>query len=345
MGAEVIKIEDLGIGDYARQVSSAFFSSVNRNKRSLAVDLTKEEGQLIVRKLVVSADIMVESFRPGVADKLGIGYEELRKINPRLIYCSISGYGQTGPWKNKAGHDINFCASAGVLDRKGKFPVLPNFQISDIVGGTLNATMGILAALVQQKMTGCGAYLDVAIMDGVIAHSTLALARINSKEDDFLTGDCPCYTCYETSDRQFMALGAIELKFWERFCLAVGRTDLVPFHTLKSGARAEKLHTELVLLFGAHTRQYWSDKLKDVDCCVSPVLSLEEAITSEQARARNVLVSGNVHQFALPVKFSGFQFETAMPAPLHGEQTIQLLEGLGYSLAEIEGLRQGKIIL
>lgn len=391
MGAEVIKIEDLTFGDYARQVSSVggqrsaiegkqnmagrkkdsdFFISVNRSKRSLAVDLTKAEGRELVSKLAETADVLVESFRPGVADKLGIGYEALRKINPRLIYCSITGYGQTGPWKDKAGHDINFCASAGVLDRKGKFPFLPNFQISDIVGGTLNAAMGILAALVQQKMSGEGQYLDVSIMDGVLAHSTLALAQIKNKTEDFLTGDCPCYTIYETSDHKFMALGALELKFWERFCKAVGRLDLVDSHTLESraagesgagakeaGANAEKLHKELVLLFKSNTREYWTNKLKDVDCCVSPVLSLEEAIVSEQVRARNMLVNAangdvwkdysedEVPQFAPPVKFSNYHFSLERSAPMHGEHTEKILSDLGYSKIEIEGLRERKIIL
>ncbi len=389
MGAEVIKIEDLTFGDYARQVSSVggqqnsgegqrtnsiggqqiragvnqnsdFFKSINRNKSSLAVDLTKEEGQIVVRKLAETADIIVESFRPGVADKLGIGYERLRMINPGLIYCAITGYGQTGPWKDKAGHDINFCASTGVLDRKGKFPFLPNFQISDIVGGTLNATMGILAALVRQKTSGEGQYLDVAIMDGVLAHSTLALAQINNKSEDFLTGDCPCYTTYETSDSKFMALGAIEVKFWERFCNAVGRMDLISSHTLEtgaSGARAERLHGELTTLFKSQTRQYWTDKLKDVDCCVSPVLSLEEAISTEQVKERNMLLNaikvntGNSctedapRQFTLPVKFSGFDFETTMPAPLHGEHTEKILSALRYSQIEITELRNKKIIL
>lgn len=356
MGAEVLKIEDPVVGDYARSIppmqnkNSVFFHAVNRNKQSLAVDLTKEEGRKLFLKLAKTADVVVESFRPGVVTKLGIDYETLKAINPKLIYCSITGYGQTGPYRDKAGHDINYCSYAGVLEQYGKIPFIPNFQISDVVGGSLNAAMGILAALVQQKMTGEGQYIDVSIMDGVLAHATTALAQVDHGEQSFLTGALPCYSIYETSDKKFMALGALEFKFWERFCIAVDRKDLIPYHIVADN-EAEKTYNEVAAIFKSNSRGFWTNKFEKLDCCVSPVLSLTESLCNEQVIARemiqkrNVADEGKITQFALPLKFSSFQFEIETPAPLLGEHTDQSLKDIGYSDTEIKQLRNSKIIL
>lgn len=374
MGADVIKIEELSVGDYARLMppmqnkNSVFFHAVNRNKRSVAIDLTKEEGRLLFLKLAETADIIVESFRPGVVNKLGIDYETLKKNNPKLIYCSITGYGQTGPYRDKAGHDINYCAYTGVLDRsKKKFnsnpspngegnqrgevtSFIPNFQIADIVGGSLNAAMGILAALVQQKTTGEGQYIDVSIMDGILAHATTALAQVDHGEHGFLTGALPCYSIYETSDKKFMALGALEFKFWERFCKAIDRADLVIFHMVAE-EQAQKVFIEVSTIFESNTQQFWTERFKDIDCCVSPILSLKESLDNEQVKARNMILikkypdAGEVLQFGLPLKFSSFEFEVEMPAPQLGEHTEQELLAIGYSEIEIKKLREIKIIL
>lgn len=356
MGAEVIKIEELSVGDYARLMppmqdkNSIFFHAVNRNKRSIAIDLTKEEGRKIFLKLAETADIVVESFRPGIVNKLGIDYDTLKKINPKLIYCAITGYGQTGPYRDKAGHDINFCAYSGVLDRKGEFPFISNFQIGDIAGGSLNAAMGILAALVQQKMTGEGQYIDVSILDGIIAHTTIELSQLNNDVQGFLTGALPCYSIYETADKKFMAVGAFEFKFWERFCKAIERDDLVMFHMV-IGEDAEKTYNEVAVIFKSNTHQFWTDKFKNIDCCVSPILSLKETLNNEQVKARNMLEihkypdEGEVKQFGLPIKFSSFKFEVEMPAPLLGEHTEEELLAIGYSDSEIKQFRNSKIIL
>lgn len=356
MGADVLKIEEISIGDYARLMppmqnkNSTFFQAVNRNKRSIAIDLTKEAGRKIFLKLSEKADIIVESFRPGVVNKLGIDYDTLKINNPKLIYCSITGYGQTGPYRDKAGHDINYCAYTGVLDRKSEFPFIPNFQIADVVGGSLNAAMGILAALVQQKMTGEGQYIDVSIMDGILAHATTSLAQVNHDEKGYLTGALPCYSVYETADKKFIALGALEFKFWERFCKAVNRDDLVAFHMV-SDTEAQKTFTEVEAIFKSNSRQYWTDKFKDIDCCVSPILSLKESLNNEQVKARNMIKikkhadEGEIVQFGFPLKFSGFEFEVEIPAPLLGEHTSQELIAAGFSQIEIEELRSSKIIL
>lgn len=356
MGADVLKIEELSVGDYARLIppmqnkNSVFFHAINRNKRSVAIDLTKEEGRKLFLKLSEKADVVVESFRPGVVNKLGIDYDTLKKINPKLIYCSITGYGQTGPYRDKAGHDINFCAYSGVLERKGEFPIIPDFQMSDIVGGSLNAAMGILAALVQQKMTGEGQYIDVSIMDGLVAHTTTALAQVNHGEKSFLTGDLPCYSIYETSDKKYMALGAMEFKFWERFCKAIDRDDLLLFQMVVD-EEAQRVYNEIATIFKSNTKEFWTVKFKDIDCCVSPVLSLKETLNNEQMKARNMVEiknypgEGEVLQFALPLKFSSFEFEIEMPAPLLGEHTEQELMSIGYTKNEIKHLRNTKIIL
>lgn len=356
MGADVIKIEDPQVGDYARSIppiqnkNSVFFNSVNRNKRSISVDYSKEKGREIVLKLVETADVVIESFRPGVMRKLGLDYDSVKKVNPRIVYCSVTGYGQTGPYSDKAGHDINFCGYTGVLDRKGATSFIPNFQLGDIVGGSLNAAMAILAALVQQKMTGEGQYLDVAMMDGILAHSTPDLAQVNYGEKGFLTGALPCYAIYETSDKKFMALGALEFKFWERFCKAIDRADLIPFHMVMDEA-AESTFAEVKAIFKSNTRDYWTEKLKDSDCCATPILSLKEALTNEQVVARNMVrtenhpAEGEVVQFALPYQSSSFNFEITQPAPALGEHTQAELLKTGYSEAEIQELRKNKIIL
>ena len=356
MGAEVLKIEDTAVGDYARVIppiqnkNSFFFNAVNRNKRSVAIDFTKEQGRQLFFKLAETADVVVESFRPGVVKKLGIDYNSLKAINPRLVYCSITGYGQTGPYSNMAGHDLNFCAYAGILDRQGQMPFIPDFQIGDIAGGTLNAAMGILAALVQQKMTGVGQYIDVAMLDGVLAHTTTSLAQIDISEKSFLTGTLPCYSVYETSDNKYMALGALEFKFWERFCKAVDRPDLIPFHMV-SGQAAENTFAEVTTIFKSNTRDYWSERLMKYDCCASPVLSTKEAINNEQVKARNMVAvknhpqEGDVKQFALPLKFSSFQFEIEQSAPQLGQHTEEELLKIGCSEPEIKELRKNKIIL
>ncbi len=363
MGAEVIKIEDKERGDYSRSVpplkkiNSSFFLAVNRNKRSITLDLTKKEGKEIFLNLSETADVIVESFRPGVVHKLGIDYETVKKENPKVVYCSITGYGQTGPYSNKAGHDLNFCSYAGVLDNSAqekKIPSIPQFQIADIVGGSLNAAMGILAALIYQKTTGQGQYIDVSIFDGTLAHCITALSSLecsnnNLSINDMLTGKLPCYNIYETADKRFMAIAVLEFKFWKRFCEALGKEDLITEY-LKTGEVATKTHEELSAIFKTKTLSEWIEHFKDIDCCVSPVLTMEEAIKNEQAKSRNIVftkehsIEGSVTQFNLPLKFSNFQFEIERNAPMHGQHTEEILTDLGYSQDKIKDLKAKKII-
>lgn len=353
MGVDVLKIEDTDKGDYSRfipplqKINSSLFLAINRNKSSITLDLTKEEGKKIFLKLAKSSDVIVESFRPGVVKKLGINYEIIKKENPKIIYCSISGYGQTGPYSKKAGHDLNFCSYSGIIKKssqKREKPSIPRFQIADIVGGTFNALTGILAALVYQKITGCGQYIDVSMMDGTLANYVTGLSNVN-----LLSGTTPYYNLYETSDKRYLALAAIELKFWECFCEAINRDDLIPYHIV-SGKKGEKIYKELSLIFKTKTLKEWINYFKNIDCCISPVLTVQESINNEQVRARNMVITkkhpieGNVTQFSLPLKFSNFEFKVRKSAPMHGEHTKEILSSLGYSKKEIKNLKMKKVI-
>lgn len=363
MGADVIKVEECTKGDYARSIpplkkrTSSFFLALNRNKRSMTLDLTKEEGEKVFLNLSRGTDVVVESFRPGVVHKLGIDYEAVKKENPKVVYCSVTGYGQTGPYSTRAGHDLNYCSYAGVLQKSpqgDEKPAIPNFQIADIVGGALNALVGILAALVFQKTTGQGQYIDVSLMDGTLAHSISALPGLEGFKDanfnpDFLTGALPCYNIYETSDKRFIALAAQEFKFWESFCKAIKRDDLIPLHMV-SRDDAGKVYNEISQIFKTQTLQYWVDYFKDVDCCISPVLLPEEVVNNEQVKAREMVITkehpteGNVMQFNLPLKFSAFKFEVEKAAPMLGENTEEILKAAGYTEDEIKDLKARKVI-
>ncbi|NIR32482.1 MAG: CoA transferase, partial [Gammaproteobacteria bacterium] len=253
MGADVIKVEAPRGGDYARALGPSLFRLVNRNKRALKLDLSKPAGRDVFIELTHSADALVEAFRPGVMARLGLGYEALHALHPRLVYCSITGYGQRGPYRMRAGHDIDYCAYAGIVEQSGAGggpPVLGNFQVADLAGGALSAAMGILAALLDVQRGGEGRHVDVSMTDCALAHAVVPLATwleegaTRPRGADTLTGGLPCYGVYETGDGRYMALGALEHKFWRAFCEAVGRPDLSDRH-LVSGEEAEAVRAEV----------------------------------------------------------------------------------------------------
>lgn len=364
MGADVVKVEDPAHGDYGRRLgarrktTSIRFLAINRNKRSLKLDLKQRLGREAFRRLAGDADVIVESFRPGVVERLGVHYDAVRTANPRIVYCSISGYGQTGPYRDRAGHDINYCGYAGITDQigaRGGPPVAPNFQIADLVGGSLCAVMGILAALVDAQRTGLGRFIDVSMTDGALAHALMPLAAhagsgtTKPRGEDLLSGGLPCYGIYETADGRYMALGALEKKFWEKFCEAVGRPDLAPRHWV-SGEEADAIHAELATIFGEKTQAYWIEHFADIDCCVTPVLNLAQCLHDPQLAARAMFRThehpqeGSVPQLAFPLKLSEFEFSIERPAPAHGEHSREVLAAAGYDETEIAKLEAAGVI-
>jgi crotonobetainyl-CoA:carnitine CoA-transferase CaiB-like acyl-CoA transferase len=361
LGAEVIKIEDTGAGDYARTMGlgaapgedSFFFRVVNRNKRGMRLDLKQPAGVAVFLRLACDADVIVESFRPGVVDKLGVGYEAVKALNPRIVYCAITGYGQDGPWRDRAGHDLNYIATAGVLDQIGTQdgdPAIPNLQIGDLLGGALTATMGILAAVIGAKATGQGRYVDVAMTDATFAHaytgllSVLARGQTLPRGVDDLSGGLPGYGLYRTQDDRWLAVGALEPKFWQVFCDAIGRPDLKPFG-LARGAEGVRTRRELEALFAAQPLAHWAALFDTVDCGVTPVLRFEEAMANPQLMARGMLPEiDGLKQFAPPFKMSGLEFSVRQPAPKVGAHGTAILRAAGYDDAAIERLRTQGVI-
>ena len=328
MGATVIKIEDKGAGDYARTMShvrnelSQLFIAVNRGKKFIQLDLKDPNDRTDFLDLVMQADVVIESFRPGVMKKLGLDWEVLRTHNPKLVMCAISGYGQTGPLSQAAGHDINYLGYAGVLaqntDAAGR-PVLPNLQIADLLGGTQSALQGLLAALVAVKMGGAGRYVDVAMTDAAFAHHLMPLLAVNyyghsaKPAHDFLTGGVPCYNIYRTKDERYMAVGALELKFWESCCDVLLRPDLKNHHwslgQVIGGKEAMAVKAALDEIFSQATQAEWIQRFAAVDCCVSPVLQTEEAISHPHFVARKMIsceqhaTEGDYYKTQASVKF------------------------------------------
>jgi len=359
-GADVIKIEDTGAGDYARTLgamggeTSYLYQVVNRNKRSLRLDLKHPEGKAAFEKLVATADILVEGFRPGVMDKLGIGYDALACINPRLVFCSISGYGQTGPYALRAGHDINYIGYAGVLDQigtAGSAPAMSNLQLGDLLGGTMTALFGVLVALVDARATGKGRFVDVSMTDGVMAHAifplteVLASGGVRPRGEDLLTGEVPCYGVYRTADDRYMAVGALEEKFWHRVCDTLGRPDLKAVH-LATGEEGARVRADVARLFAARTQAEWVAVFDTVDCCVTPVLKMEESLVNPQLQARGMVTEvGGVRQFGPPVRMSGLPAAPSRPAPaVAGADSETVLTEAGLEDAEIARLRSAGVI-
>jgi len=363
LGADVVKIEDTGEGDYARTMgvpsdkkageTSAFFRLVNRNKRALRLDLKQPEGVAVFQRLTLSADVVIEGFRPGVMDKLGIGYDALAELNPRLVFCSISGYGQDGPYAQRAGHDINYIGYAGVLDQIGAAggpPAVPNFQIGDLLGGALAPLVGLLAAVIDARATGHGRHVDVAMTDAVFAHAVFPLTGLLARlappprGADLLSGGVPCYGVYATADGRHMAVGALEKKFWELLCDTLGRADLKPFH-LAFGAKGEQAKQDLAAVFAGQPQSHWIGVFDQVDCCVTPVLHIGEALDNEQLQARGMVVEADgLPQLAPPYKLSEYDFAIERSAPAPGQHSEEILREAGFDENAIDHLRQRGII-
>ncbi|CAJ0781269.1 Acetyl-CoA:oxalate CoA-transferase [Ralstonia condita] len=330
LGATVIKIEDPGPGDYARDMlrspadraadrPSLFFRSLNRGKAELRLDLKLAEDREALIEHVRHADVLIESFRPGVMARLGVGWETLRAANPALVMCSISGYGQDGPLAQAAGHDINYVGYAGMLDQLTSIdgtPIVPNVQIGDLLGGALTAVVGILAALVDARATGRGRYIDVSMTDSVFAHNLMAFFAVGTRGQasragaDLLNGGVPCYGVYRTADDRFMAVGALELKFWQTMCDVIDKPEWKDKHWAcgqrVGGEEAHAMRDALAALFRTATQAEWTARFAHADCCVTPVLRMEEAMQHPLFTARHSVISaaGEPVQLALPLRFT-----------------------------------------
>lgn len=294
LGAEIVKVEPPG-GDPARRLGDGVvFLANNRNKNSVVLDLKTETGIARALDLARSCDVIVEGFRPGVASRLGIGYDAVREINPEAIYCSVTGYGQSGPMRDLAGHDLNYLAISGVLDQlrdSAGTPIVPSIQFADLLGGVV-AVEAILAALVQRQRTGRGQYLDIAMTDALIGLLTNHLL-IEGKTGyghgvEVLSGSVLCYNLYETHEGCYMSLGALEPKFWRSFCQAVQRSEWIPLQ-FSPATDDNPTFRELTQLFLQHDAGYWTALGNQADCCLQPVLHVDELKAQEQLRARGMI--------------------------------------------------------
>jgi crotonobetainyl-CoA:carnitine CoA-transferase CaiB-like acyl-CoA transferase len=373
-GADVVKVEDTGMGDYIRwspphydgaheSASSALFLALNRNKRSIRLDLKSEGGREALLALVRDADVVLESFRPGVLERLGVGYERMRAENPRIVYCAISGYGQAGPKREAAGHDMNYLGLVGLLgltgEREGE-PVQAAGQIADLGGGALMAAFGILAALRERDGDGTPAHagsgegqiVDVSMADGalswlaMVAGAYFADGNQPQRGELLLAGSVICYRPYECADG-WVSLGALEPKFWQAWCRGVGREDLIEKQFERPSSEA---HEQVQEIFKARPRADWESFAREHDCCLEPVLDLDEALSSDLVREREMVVEIDqpgaerpVRQLGIPVKLTRTPGEHGrLPGPALGEHTEEVLRAAGYSEAEVsELLRTG----
>ncbi len=379
-GADVLKVEDTGMGDYIRwsppyyegahdSAKSALFLSLNRNKRSIRLDLKSEGGREALLRLVRESDVVLESFRPGVLDRLGVGYERMKEINPGIVYCAISGYGQDGPRRDASGHDMNYLGLIGLLGltgERGGPPIQAGGQIADLGGGALMAAFGILAALRErdgsapkpaaegrlacagQAGSGEGQLVDVSMSDGalswlaMVAATYFADGSVPRRGELPLAGSLVCYRPYECADG-WVSLGALEPKFWQAWCRGVGREDLIAAQFDRPGTEQ---HGQVVEIFKARTREQWEQFAREHDCCLEPVLELDEALSSELVAAREMVVELDqpgagrpVRQLGIPVKLARTPGDHARrPGPALGEHTEQVLAAAGYGAEEIAEL-------
>jgi alpha-methylacyl-CoA racemase len=373
-GADVLKVEDTGQGDYIRwappyydgaedSAKSALFLSLNRNKRSIRIDLKQEAGREVLLRLMREYDVVLESFRPGVLDRLGVGYERMRQENPRLVYCAITGYGQTGPKRDASGHDMNYLGLIGLLGLTGErdgAPVQAAGQIADLGGGALMAAFGILAALRERDGgpehpgSGVGQMVDVSMADGALSWLAMVAGQyfadgvVPHRGEQMLAGSVICYRPYECADG-WVTLGALEPKFWQAWCHGVGREDLIEKQFEKPGSDS---HGQAVEVFKARTRAEWTQFATEHDCCLEPVLDVDEALASDLVREREMVVTldqpgvdGGVRQLGIPVELGRTPGDhDRLPGPALGEHTKEVLRAAGYTDAEVtELIDQGAV--
>ncbi len=376
LGANVIRVEDPRyfygqpppFFQKGRYRESAFTSILNRNKKSITLNLKKEKAREIFYKLVKEADVVLDSFRPKVTNKLKIDYKTLTTINPSIICCSLTGYGQYGPYEQIAGHDLNYIGICGILDlnrerkvygdeSQEKKPINPGVQVADIGGGLVTA-IGILGAIIEREknLERKGQYIDISMTDSVFSFMPLVAAYHFSKDlndgvetQNPLHGDFPFYNIYKTKDNKFLSIGIIEVKFWRVLCEALGRDDLF-LKQFAQGEEREKVFIELQKEFLKKTQKEWMDIFKNLDACIMPVKSFAEACEDPQIKARNMIIEmdhpkfGKIQNVASPIKYSRTPLKIKELAPKLGQHTMEILKNFGYSDEDIREFRKKGII-
>ena len=345
-GARVIKIEQPGLGDYARHGFGAkgvnpLFLETNRNKQSITLDLKRDEGKKILRQLTERADLLIEGFRPGVMDRLELGYASLARINPRLIYVALTGYGQTGEYAQMAGHDLNYLAMAGVLNEIGtpEAPAMAGVQLADLAGGSNQVVIGALTALEARHRTGLGQFVDVSMMDGVAGLLAVPYSMYKStgqlprRGNELLSGRYACYNIYRTQDNRWITVGALEAKFWDALCHELGCPELIA-EQFTPEPRQSEVKSKVAAIFVTDTALKWFDRLRDKDCCVAPMRTLDEVHNDPHFAA---------HPIGLGPKLSATPASYTSEAPALGEHTSAILEELVYADEQIEHFRQAGI--
>ena len=373
LGADVLMVERPMTGDraeYERVVSGitslederrhSSYNALQRNKRSIALNLKETEAQEIFYRLVEDADVIVEGFRPGVMDRLGAGYIKVREINPRVVYCSVSGYGQDGPYANMAGHDINYISFAGVLSIIGgseqNAPVIPLNLLADYAGGGLCGAVAVMAALLARNTTGRGQYLDIAMTEGVMYMMAAVVSDFfqqgsaPKRGGSRLNGGAPEYNVYLTRDNKYVSIAAVEPWFWENLCRALGREDLVASQETQ-GKQRQEIFDFLEETFKTRTRDEWFELLKDQNISVGKVYSLEEALADPHLAHRGMVVEveapnlpeGKVSQVGIPIRLSDTPGRVRHVGAVTGQHTVEILGDLGYSEDQIKDLLRREV--
>ncbi len=331
---------------------------LGRNKRSITLNLKSPEGREIFHRLARDADAVLEGGRPGGATRLGIDFPTLSALNPKLVYCSISGYGQDGPYRNRVGHDVNYLGFAGVIGTTGTaggLPTIPGVQIADIGGGSLMAAVGILSALLAREQTGRGQFVDISMMDGAVAWQVINVFNLLARGDEprrgdtMLTGHHPCYAIYETRDGRHVTVGALEPHFWRKLCQELGMPEAGELQFCE-GSERDALFARVRAKFRERTMADWVARLADLDICFGPVATVSDMLRDPQVRHRQMVVEmddgrGNVRQtLGNPIKLSDTPPQIRTPAPALGEHTDAVLTGLGYTRDDLAGLRARGVI-